>query len=259
MPTMMQMLAFSRFAVGLAVLSMAAWAKAASVTLELVPGAVFERAPGETIDVVADDAHDAAALARHPGFAVIGEWKGFEGRGSAVDFSNFGLVGEEVTLRGRILFKNPVELAPWAGRATSRSEHPQKALNTLGDSAIILPGTGHMTGYELTFGSGEGAGFVADRAVRAIGFVIANIMPGETVRVEFYSRSGSLITSQQARGVALEGPAGNYQGQELFFGHVASADPAAQIHRVTVRLQASNQFKDWSLDALGFTPPQRAR
>ena len=228
---------------------------AASVTLAPAPGAVFDEAPGELIDIIANEAYDAAALARQPGFAVVRDWTGFEGRGLAKDFSNFGLLPGGATLRGRLLFKNPVDMAVWAGRATSRAEHPIKALNTVGDTAIIFPGSGHMVGYELALGSGADATFKSDRAVRALGFVITNIMPGEVVRAEFYSASGALLVAQDATGVAVEGAEANYQGQEIFFGHVAPSDPASHIQRVVIRINASNQYKDWALAAAGFTPP----
>lgn len=231
---------------------------AASVSLAPVPGAVFDEAPAELIDIIANEAYDAAALARQAGFAVVRDWTGFEGRGVAKEFSNHGLLPGGATLRGRLLFKNPVDMATWAGRATSRAEHPIKALNTVGDTAIIFPGSGHMVGYELAFGSGADATFKPDRAVRALGFVITNIMPGEVVRAEFYSAKGALLVAQDATGVAVEGGEANYQGQEIFFGHVAPADPASHIQRVVIRINASNQYKDWALAATGFTPPVAA-
>ena len=51
----------------------------------------------------------------------------------------------------------------------------------------------------------------------------------------------------------------NYQGQEVFFCHIASADPAAQIQRVVIRIRASNQYKDLGIDAVGFTPAVKLR
>jgi hypothetical protein len=232
---------------------------AAIVPLVPVPGAVFDEDGAERIDIEADSSFEVAALLKAPSFAVIKEWEGFEGKGTAQEFSNYGELPDGTTLRGRLVFKQANDTAPWAGRAMDRREHRGKALNTRGYTAIILPGTGHMQSYELGFGSGTDAGFRGDRVVRALAFVVTNLQVGENVTADFYNAAGDLLISQHATSIQNEDTVANYQGQEVFFCHIASADPAAQIQRVVVRLRASNQYKDLGIDAVGFTPAIKLR
>lgn len=232
---------------------------AGTVPLVPVPGLVFDEEGAERIDIHADASYDLADLAKVPGFSVIKEWEGFEGKGTAAEFSNYGLLPDGTTLRCRLVFKQAIDAAPWAGRAMDRREHWDKALNTRGYTAIILPGTGHMASYELSFGSGADAGFRADRVVRALAFVVTNIQVGELVTADFFNAAGALLVSQQGTSIQTEDTVVNYQGQEIFFAHITGVTPAAQIHRVVISIRASNKYKDIGLDAVGFAPPVKLR
>ena len=214
--------------------------------------------PGQGIDGFATGEGAAAPedLEAISGLAVNTEFAGFRPVSETdVNYLNF--------TNNRSAFQFHIDDDPdlgdeWAGVATHTD-----ALNVSGPAgpeerhAVYLGVLDENWGsYTISVGSISTGRFYrmnADGypyAVRAAGFVVANVLEGAEIYADFYGIDGSLLTTLQGTGTA--GQASTLDGDEIFFGFDAgSDDPLKWISRIALRGVNNGQA---GFDDFGFSP-----
>jgi hypothetical protein len=213
--------------------------------------------PGQGIDVIAtgDGAAGPGELEALQRFMVNTEFNGFKPvRDSAANHLLF--TSTQAALRF-VIDDDPVTGDPFAGFAAQADFLKVSGPAGAGERHVVYLGilAEGWQSYTVSVGSIRRDQFHrsdADgnpHAVRAAGFVVSNVLDGAELHADFIGINGQLLAT--LTGVGASGAPQSEDGDEVFFGHDAGANPLNWISRIVIRGRMDGKA---GFDDFGFTP-----
>jgi hypothetical protein len=216
----------------------------------------------QTLNGTATESASFASMEALSGLLVNNTWNGFTNIANTTGVANYLHFPGATSVDDRsVRFTtnyNSTNQSNWAGVGSTGAD-----LVVSGTHAYYLGSIGgSWTFADITFGRLTGTGddpagtrnaaFATDAGaglgygVRAAGFVLSNVGQGRTFTAQFFDTNNNSLASISGVGVTA-----GADGDEIFFGHIAGANPIEWISRIVIT--GNNGSANAGLDNFGFT------